>query len=186
MRAISVTRSGVTSSTRDAAGWKVGSDGIRMNNGKRFSLQLLYLNADTSKTTLYNKIVSDFKLSGIEIIPNEVKDKAAFDAALAAKNYDLYLGEIHLAPNMDISELLTGWKPAGGGLKPDSVILNSYNNFKNGSSDLETFLNDFDAEIPFYPLCYRSGIVAYSKTLRTSLHATFSDIFSNIEDVKIG
>jgi peptide/nickel transport system substrate-binding protein len=164
---------------------QVGNDGIRSNNGKRLTIQLLYLNNDTSKTTLTHKIISDLKLAGIEVTANEAADVTAYNNAVNSRNFDLYIGEIHLSPNMDLSPLITPQNPTATGILPNSVLLGKFNDFKSNKSDLQTFITAFETEMPFYPLCYRSGIAAYSKTLNTALHSTYSDIFNNMEDIKL-
>lgn len=54
----------------DAAGWKMGDDGIRVKDGQRASFEVIYFpNRDAARKDLTLAAASDLKKIGIEIIP---------------------------------------------------------------------------------------------------------------------
>ena len=65
---------------------------------------------------------------------------------------------------MDISKLFTPGEGLYNGPRPyDSV--RTFQNYRLGQGTLEDFITAFDGELPFLPVCYRMGVVVYSRAL---------------------
>ncbi|WP_069165549.1 ABC transporter substrate-binding protein [Nocardia altamirensis] len=68
----------------DAAGWRVGADGIRAKDGRRAAFEIAYYPTEVLRRDLTMAVVSDAKKVGIEITPVAV-DKAKMTPAYLAQ-----------------------------------------------------------------------------------------------------
>ncbi|MFQ6394056.1 ABC transporter substrate-binding protein [Nocardia sp. KC 131] len=67
----------------DAAGWRVGGDGIRERDGRRAAFEIAYYPTEVLRRDLTMAVVSDAKKVGIEITPVTVDKKAMTPEYLA-------------------------------------------------------------------------------------------------------
>lgn len=102
-----------------------------------------------------------------------------FVSSLNNGNYDLYIGEVRVSPNMDLSCFFKKNGSASYGIN-SSTIRNAYTDFKTGGIDINTFIGVFEEEIPFIPVCYRTGIAYYSNEVKYEGSANEYEPFKNI------
>lgn len=159
---------------RDEEGW-------RMNGNQRFTLGLL-VNSDSTQRRAAAAIIADaFAAAGIELIIESVPF-AQYAQRIAEGNYDLYLGELRVPPNLDLSTLIAPHPRVGPGCVPDQELLDTYSRVKAGRSELSELDTAFRRSMPFIPLVYRRGMVALSRDFSANIVATEQDIFYNIGD----
>ncbi len=115
---------------------------------------------------------------GITIEP---VDFATLSRRIAMGEYDLYLAEYALFNNMDFSQLFTPNLGLYYGNTPQQTI-DAWNGYLNGQSGMETVIQCFETEMPFIPVCYRLGIVCYSRSLSAAMNVSESDPFWGMED----
>ena len=145
----------------------------------------------TSKevSVLVNK-ENPFKLEAAQFICNYLtalgfkvilKDYAPnyYTEALELGSYDMYIGEIRLAPNMDLSALLGG--AAGYGVDPLSPSVSRYSQLLGGGCELMDFINTFNEDLPFIPLCYRNAAASYTNAMQADYACCDGDVFYDIE-----
>lgn len=95
---------------------KLNSDGYYENDaGKIVELSILVNSESASKVAAANLIAERLGAVGIKATVNAVKKEAYF-AALANGQFQLYVGEIRLLPNMDIRSLLVSGGSAAYGM----------------------------------------------------------------------
>lgn len=95
------------------------NDGYYVNTkGKPLELTLLVNSDSTSKLAAARLIVEQLKAAGIKITLTE-QSRDAYFAALKAGQFQLYLGEIKLLPNMDIRSLVLEGGSAAYGITGD-------------------------------------------------------------------
>ncbi len=75
----------------DAAGWKVGADGIRVKDGKRMSFKIMAQAGRSTDEDAEQVIIASLKQAGIELQPDN-KSGVAFRDARYKGNYDLFYG----------------------------------------------------------------------------------------------
>lgn len=156
-------------------------DGWRTINGERFTLSLL-VNSDSSQRQAAAAIIADaFRLAGIEIVV-ETLPFASYTQRIAEGEYDLYLGELRVPPNLDLSTLIAPHPAVGPGCVRDQELLDIYTRVKAGREDTSALDTAFRRSMPFIPLVYRRGMVAFSRDFSANIVATEQDIFYNIED----
>lgn len=67
--------------------------------------------------------------------------------------------------------------------KPGEITLtteNAYKGYYNGKYTLQDLITAFTAELPVIPICFRSGLVIYSKNLGGGLTPSRTELFSGI------
>ncbi len=102
-----------------------------------------------------------------------------YEEALEDGDYDLYIGEVRISPNMDLSCFFKKGGNAAYGIT-SSTIRSAYSDFKTGSIDINTFIGVFEEEYPFIPICYRTGIAYYSNEISFEGDINEYEPFKNI------
>ncbi len=103
-----------------------------------------------------------------------------YTEAIELGSYDIYLGEVRLSPNMDLSPLLGG----GGvsyGIDPEGAACTRYSQLLSGGCELMDFINTFNEDLPFIPLCYRNAAASYTNAMQGDFACCDGDVFYDIE-----
>ncbi len=158
------------------------SEGYRLSSsGRRLSLTLLVNKDNASRLAAANLIKEQFKQAGIQLTVNAVSNEQYF-SALKGGNFQLYLGEVKLTPNMDLSSLVLSGGSAAYGIKavesnnPDqntedptiadsvnySRVVEGYSRGENSVFDLATSLQ---TAMPVIPVLYRNSLLFYSNNV---------------------
>lgn len=97
--------------------------------------------------------------------------------------FDLYIGEMRLTANMDLTELFHGGRCSRG--VSEDMQEQSYPRYQQmlaGECELMDFVNIFSTELPFIPLCYRSGMALYTNSLsHNDVGCCDADIYGNVD-----
>ena len=91
----------------------------------------------------------------------------------------MYIGEIRLSPNMDLSPLLRGTQGYGIDLSCPSAT--RYAQLLSGNCELMDFINTFNEDLPFIPLCYRNAAASYTNAMQADYACCDGDVFYDIE-----
>ncbi len=170
-----------------------------------------------NKTINFSILVNDdnsVRVSAAELIAKQLNDfgftvtvekvsRKTYDARIAAKNYDMYIGEIRISNNMDLTELITMIEQYGY-LPTSEVTVNENKNesennegnstvrtvstktaikeFYNGTYSLGDMLNVFNSELPIIPICHRKGLAMYSDSIKNPFTPSVSDLFYRFEN----
>lgn len=102
-----------------------------------------------------------------------------YTEAVELGSYDMYIGEIRLSPNMDLSPLLGGSE--GYGLDPAGACVLRYIQLLSGKCELMDFINTFNEDLPFIPLCYRNAAASYTNAMQADYACCDGDVFYDIE-----
>ena len=133
---------------------------------------------------------NEFKTDAAEVI-EECLEKAGFyvrvsalmkDAyvqAVKSGEYDIYIGEVRLNFNMDLSPVLTG--SASYGIDEESATVLKYSDFLAGNCEIMDFINVCNEDMIYAPLCYRNGVASYTKSMRGEFKGCDADVFYDIE-----
>ena len=179
------------------------------SNGKSLTFRMIYCSDNIFKSSAAKLITKYMEAAGIKIdaVPLEWD---AYKAALEANDFDLYIGEVKIPLNMDISQLvIQGGTAAYGVINPVKDHNNGSDSSENVTSEPETetnseftlaemiqkFYNDevtitdvvnsFNSELPVIPLCYRKGVAITSNILADSVFATVNQPFYGFETNRI-
>ena len=102
---------------------------------------------------------------------------------MQAGQFDLYIGEVKLYNNMDISPFLEGGAVSVGIQQSEALTL-SYEAFRANMSAAGAFEQQFAAEMPWIPLVWRSGTVVSSRSV-SGLSASISNLFYSLGGLSV-
>lgn len=84
---------------------------------------------------------------------------------LTAGDFQLYLGEVRLTENMDLSCFFKEGGCASTGIDGTLNVCADYAALRAGKINVQAFVDGFMDEVPFVPLCYRCGLASYRRGL---------------------
>jgi len=153
---------------------------VRNNGSGQILSYYLLVNRDNAQhVTTAEAIAGQLKEVGINIIVNAVAADT-YRERLASGQYDLYLGEYAMFNNMDFSDLFTQNNGIYYGLAPE-MTASAWNSYLEGTTDITGVIEAFESEYPFVAVCYRLGMVYYSRSIDAHMDITESDFFYGMD-----
>lgn len=164
-------------------------------NGNKLQFTLLVNSENPTRVAAAKLIASQLSQFGIKISIIE-KSYTDYVTALQSGDFQLFLAEIKLTDNMDISPLVTVGGSAAYGLpaaKPQDQteeaekeptvsniekIINGFYTAQNGITDVASVLL---SEMPFVPICYRTATLFYNDKIENVNTASKCDIYFSID-----
>lgn len=106
-----------------------------------------------------------------------------YAAAIDAGEYDLYLGEVNLPANLDLSVLFSG-QVCRTGEEPGTyaALEQKAAALLTGEQDTRDFVNSFTAELPFIPLYYAADGIVVSMDISGQFGSSVSEFYAGIEN----
>ena len=101
---------------------------------------------------------------------------------LASGDFDLFIAEVCVGNNVDISPLISGSSVGIAGDCSDAQLLEQYYAYCSGSLDCAGFLEQFERYVPVTPLVYRQGGAVVSPSFQAKMTPVSQDIFYNINE----
>ena len=145
------------------------------------SLELLVYTGNTYKKNTAVLLEKQFSEQGIRIRLKQTDDFNAYRAAVEAGEFDLYIGEVKLYNNMDLSPFWEGGALSSH-LAQSEALAQNYQAFKSNKSAAGSFESVLAAEAPFSPLLWRQGVVVTTRGLR-GLENSLSNVFYSLQDL---
>ena len=102
-----------------------------------------------------------------------------YKLALAEGNYNFYIGEIKLPDNMDMSALFSNSK-AVYGVSASDTTNTAFSEFAAGNISVNALTDSFLQNMPFAPVCFRSGVLIYSNDINSTADCNYGNIYKNI------
>lgn len=174
----------------DASGYRVNSSGVH----PKFTL--LVNSENRSRVQAANLIAAQCKTAGIEITVQQ-KSYTEYISLIYSGDFQLYLGEISVLPNMDLSALTVPGGIAAFGVSTPAAETPSYNSAAAETSavDMAQIIQSYYSghirigdlaavlltEMTQIPVCYRKGLVFYSSDIADGITCTSHDIYFSIE-----
>ncbi len=177
----------------------MNSNGFYANSAGNNPVFTLLVNSEnSSRVAAANLIAAQCKNAGIQI--NVIScTYEQYVERLSSGSFQLYLGEVQLLDNMDMTQLVTSGGSAAYGISgqtatdtslpqteqdavqqsPCKTILESYHNAKCSIGDVAGTLL---TEMPQIPVCYLEGVLFYDYVIRSGVEASSSDIYLNFEN----
>lgn len=99
-----------------------------------------------------------------------------YQKAIQDGNYDIYIAEVRIPLNMDLTGLLTAiGAPIGESLQT------ALTNFASGTADVLTLLEAFGQELPIIPLYYNNSALAINRQIDGTFTPSSTNPFNGIE-----
>lgn len=175
----------------------LNSDGYRTKNGGSGLHYTLLVNSENSmRVAAANLIAEQLKKAGISVTVIK-RPYAQYLDMLAKGNFELYIGEVKIPENMDLTNLVTAGSSAAYGVSDYNIIkgdtenqavvtirdlINGFYSGKNSITDIATVLQ---TEMPIIPICYRTGILFSNEKIENVKNSSYSDIYFSIESYSI-
>lgn len=140
---------------------------LLVNKENQFKLETAYFIRDYLVQLGFNVNLKDYEMQ-------------YYTEALELGSYDMYIGEVRLSPNMDLNSLLGGGSLSFG-IDPNGAACARYSQLLSGGCEIMDFINTFNDELPFIPLCYRNAAVSYTNEMQGDFNCCDSDVFYDIE-----
>lgn len=169
----------------EAAGYNsVNTYGYRCSRTRSLNCTLTVCSDNPFKLAAAQQIKEQLALVNfnVKIIELGYKD---YTQAIANGEFEMYLGEIKIPANMDLSEFFNHSGAANAvmeaeveeGLWEINPCCDAYDSFTAGELSLSDFCLLFEEETPFVPVCFRSAIQVYSRDFTTEISGTCYDNF---------
>ncbi|MBR5233984.1 MAG: ABC transporter substrate-binding protein [Clostridia bacterium] len=162
------------------------------------SSQTLLTQAGIAGTLIYNLIVysgNNFKVAAAKEIQASLKNIGInviikeltwdeYNSALTDNAYDLYIGEIKLPTNMNLSTLFSSSGPVKG-VSPADTTYSAYEEFSAGKITIDAFTQSFLQNMPFAPICFRTGALIYSNDITPAADCDTGNAYKNVYEWEI-
>ena len=161
--------------------------GYRCSSSKSLTCTLTVCKDNAFKLAAAQQIKEQLaKLNfNVKIIELSYKE---YTKAIAEGNFEMYLGEIKIPANMNISQFFTPGSTVNSALrladeneKEFTLCSDEYRALLSGSLSMSDFCRTFESEMPFIPVCYRCGVEIYSRDFSSQISGTCYDNFYNID-----
>lgn len=150
--------------------------------GKQLTLELLCSSGSTFKRYAATLVAAQLAECGINVTLAEESDFAAYKEKVVTGQYTLYIGEVKLYNNINMSPFFADRTAMRGGLAITDELTAAYAAARADSAAWGAFEQAFAAQMPFVPLVYKNGVVSAARSL-SGLAPTISDIFYGFEQV---
>ncbi len=166
----------------DAAGLSErDGQGMRLYGEKPFSFSLL-VNADSQvKVSAAEMLCQQLREAGLSATVDP-QPYERYRQRVSGGDFDLYLGEIKLPDNLDLTELLALSGSAASQTAYSQALYDDYLLFRADPEQADQFIIRFLEQNPFIPLVFRDGAVAFSRSFSSAAVATEGDIFYNMDE----
>lgn len=169
----------------DSLGYdKRDQNGYRTSGGVGITLTILVNEENTERATLAEAVAQSLEKVGLRA----AVEKCSFEeyqTRVAEGRYDLFVGEVKLPPNLNMLPMITGADATGSGAWGSAELQAAMADFLRTGNNYDDAVELFAQEVPFIPLFFRQGIVAYPLNFCSNIIATEQDIFYNIKDWKL-
>ena len=162
--------------TLDATGYYQDAEGQRVN------LRLLVYSGNTYKRYAATLIKDQLAAAGLYVTVEEASDFDVYSQKVASGDFDLYIGEVKLYNNMDMSPFFEGGQ-ASVGIVQSEALAAAYTAFKADQNTAGALETAFAAEMPYVPLVWRNGTVVHSSGI-SGLSCSISNVFYSLEGLR--
>ena len=189
-------------------GYNVLNKDAKKKSALKFSL--LVNKENTARVSAANLIATQLKEYGISITVKKVSYKE-YKSMLEKGHFDLYLGEVKITENMDLSQLVSLGGSAAYGInnpkatdEDEKTDNEAQTDTKEEKPEEETETESFDcakiikgfysgknsindvavtlqSDMPIIPICYRTGVLFSDENIEKVDMASLSDIYFSIE-----
>lgn len=132
------------------------------------TLKIVTVEGNTFKEQIANELAKELKAAGVSC-EVEALEGRVFRSAVSSGLYDLYVGEYRLTNSMDLSGLLS-----------DPQLESSFASVQSGAASCESFLKAFQKQMPFVPLAFRTGVLAYSRNMEMDVKPIAGNPYANV------
>ncbi len=150
----------------------------------RLTLRLLVYSGSSYKRYLAQLIADSLMAEGIFVTIEECDSMENYRQKLTLLDFDMYIGEIKLYNNMDMSAFLQENGAAANGLAVTDALRETYTAWRAGTANAAQLEQALAAEMPWAPLLWRSGTLYYAKALE-GFTPSASSVFYGMDALRL-
>ncbi len=170
------------------AGCAVGSDGVLYNGRSPQSLDFIVNTDNSFKLTVADYLAEQLRALGFVVTLHKLSWED-YTSALSAGRFDLYLGEVTLSADFDLTALLaTGGRLNYGGYYSADTAAALDQLRRTGEADRPTaaqaLWTQLQADTPISPLCFKDHSVLTQWRAVSGLQPTRQNPFYNLENLR--
>ncbi|MBU3805705.1 MAG: hypothetical protein H9882_02240 [Candidatus Fournierella pullistercoris] len=148
----------------------------------RVTLRLLVYSGNTYMRYAASMIREQLADFGLYVQLEEESDFAVYHEKIAASNFHLYIGEVKLYNNMDMTPFFGGGDTSWG-IATSQPLLDAYAQFRADASTAAALEQVFAQQMPFVPLLWRTGTVLHNRSL-SGLSCSLSNVFYQLDGLQ--
>lgn len=160
---------------------KFTNDGYRTDGVNTLKLSILVCNENPYKKSVAEALQKSLATLGIKATIS-IKNKSDYLEALEAGYYEIYIGEIELPADGDLTEFFVADGQVNYGIAEKTFVL--YNNFKNGDVNMTEFIEGFNLQVPFAPLFYRKTVISVNPDI-SGITTNEGDVYLSASDWQV-
>lgn len=157
----------------------------RSKNFQFIEFNMIVNSENTAKVKCADIIAKQLRGIGIAVSLHKLPFEE-YTQALASGEFDLYLGEVKLGPNMSLHSFFTPESGASWGIDTNSTVARASADLSAGNIDVNTFIQVFNEDKPFIPICYRNAIAYFSREMTFEGTVSEYEPLANIYSWEIG
>ena len=166
-----------------AAGYtKINSYGYRASSSKSLTANLIVCKSNAFKLACAKAIKAQLEKINfhVRIVELGYKD---YQNVIDDGGFEMYLGEIRLPANMNLNAFFSPSGEANAAIETENGFLcrAEYGKVRAGELSVSDFCALFDKRTPFVPLCFRTEVAMYARSIGGTVAATPSDGFYSIQ-----
>lgn len=143
------------------------------------TLKLIVNQDNPTRQRLAQAIVT--QLAGIGVtVTVETLGWEDYVSALQRGDFDLYLGQVQLTADFNLTPLLTGDLAYGGAQNEVQTLLNAWR-ATGGETELQAYLQGFAQKAPLAPICFLRGSLLVRWGLVTGVAPTQANAYANVD-----
>ena len=140
---------------------------------------------NTAKSAAATYVEQQLESAGLVVTVDRLP-WSEYQETVAAGNFDLYLGEVYLTPDFDLSPLLgLGGKLNYGGWTSNVIggLLSAFRTAQGSAraTAASALWRHLNQQVPIAPICFRSGTVLTQYGRAEGLSPVYGNIFSQLE-----
>ena len=167
-----------------ALGYSWNEEAGRYQNaaGQNASVNILVCGSSTDRVYSARLLQQQWTEAGIDVTLTQAEDFSAYLQMIQDRQFELYIGEMKLYNNIDLSPFWSG--SARYGLAVTQQLLDAYNLMRADSSAAGAFEALFAEQMPYIPLLWRGGVTVSNR--RTSgVVSSVSDLYYSLASLSL-
>jgi hypothetical protein len=138
----------------------LNTNGVRTNGSVPLNVDILVCTANPYKLKVAENLKASLTELGFGVTITERETQEEFELALSEGLFGLYIGETVLPNNYRIDSFFVKDGATAYGVREE--YYSQYEEYKNGTQNVNTFVEGFETEVPFIPLFYRKNVISVS------------------------
>lgn len=160
---------------------KLTDEGYRTDGVNTLRLSILVCDNNPYKKGVAEALQKSLATLGIKATIS-VKNEEDFLKALEEGYYEIYIGEIELPADYDLSEFYNAEGQVNYGISEKASV--NYENFRNGNLNMTEFVESFNTDVPFAPLFFRKSVMSVNSEV-TGITLTEGNVYLSVCDWKV-